>query len=111
MFPEIPTNIVSDSIDGDTIVINITSGAYYSLTPLGAKIWNLVQVRADGLLDSHPNSLNTLAAEGLLTLDGAPLDGEPTEAADLFVKYVDMQDLLLADPIHEVGPDGWPKLL
>jgi hypothetical protein len=24
------------------------------------------------------------------------------------VKYTDLQDLLLLDPIHEVGPDGWP---
>jgi len=24
--------------------------------------------------------------------------------------YTDMQDLLLFDPIHEVGPEGWPNV-
>jgi hypothetical protein len=28
----------------------------------------------------------------------------------LFEKYTDMESLLLADPIHEVDEQGWPKL-
>lgn len=107
---EVPDNVVSDTIGADTIVINISSGAYYSLTPAGAEVWSKVideSIQPVGNLDG---ALQALANEGLITSsrDG---DGEGVDPTSLFDKYSDMADLLIADPIHEVGPDGWPHLL
>jgi hypothetical protein len=31
-----------------------------------------------------------------------------TWSAPTLEVFTDMQDLLLFDPIHEVGPEGWP---
>jgi hypothetical protein len=70
--------------------------------------------------------LDALVAEGLVAADDAapddaapalPLsagtapDGErrPWTAPEL-ARFTDMQDLLLADPIHEVADAGWPHV-
>ncbi len=101
---------VSDTIGEDTIVINIKSGAYYSLTEPGSKIWADVQngeVSSDAL-----GAVSVFVKEGLLEVDGPlPESGDSTlPTSDLFEKYTDMESLLLADPIHEVDEQGWPKL-
>lgn len=98
---------ISDTIGSDTIVINIDSGAYYSLTPLGAKAWESALAGAS-LQGEELAAAHTLCAEGLL-------QSEQTCAAELdatlvFEKYTDMESLLIADPIHEVDEQGWPKL-
>jgi hypothetical protein len=106
----ISPSAVSDTIGHDTIVINIKSGAYYALTESGAKTWADVQngeVSPEGLV-----AVSVFVKEGLLEFDGAlPELGESSvSSSDLFEKYTDMESLLLADPIHEVDEQGWPKL-
>ncbi len=101
---------VSDTIGHDTIVINVKSGAYYSLTESGSKIWADVQ---NGVVSSETlPAVSVFVKEGLLEFGGAsPESGEsPLPPSDLFEKYTDMESLLLADPIHEVDEQGWPKL-
>jgi hypothetical protein len=39
----------------------------------------------------------------------APLPKTPFQVPE-FAKYNDMQNLLLADPIHDVDETGWPNL-
>jgi hypothetical protein len=106
----ISPSVVSDTIGQDTIVINIKSGAYYALTDLGSKTWSAVQngeVSAEAI-----GAVSTFVQEGLLEVEGEfPGSGEITSRhAELFEKYTDMESLLLADPIHEVDEQGWPKL-
>ena len=36
-------NVVSCDLDGEAAILNIKDGVYYSLDPVGAKIWNLIQ--------------------------------------------------------------------
>jgi len=38
-----------------------------------------------------------------------PIGAENAFSAPLLEKYSDMQELLLLDPIHEVGERGWPE--
>jgi hypothetical protein len=101
---------VSDTIGQDTIVINIKSGAYYSLTESGSKTWTDVQ---NGEVSSEAlGAVFVFVKEGLLEVDGALPESIDSilPISDLFEKYTDMESLLLADPIHEVDEQGWPKL-
>jgi len=36
-------NVIHDTIDGETVVINLISGRYYSLQHTGAEIWGLIE--------------------------------------------------------------------
>jgi hypothetical protein len=38
--------VISETIDGETIIINLDSGAYYSLNHAGAAIWAAIQQSA-----------------------------------------------------------------
>lgn len=98
---------ISDTIGTDTIVINIDSGAYYSLTELGAKAWANA-VAGKSLEGAELAAAQTLCAEGLLHCDEQCAAG--VEPGLVFEKYTDMESLLIADPIHEVDEQGWPKL-
>jgi hypothetical protein len=35
---------VSCDIEGEAIILNLDSGVYYGLNPVGARIWDLIQV-------------------------------------------------------------------
>ena len=109
-------------IDGEAIVINLSTGAYYSLNKSGSEVWRLIEQRqpAAVMLDRITSSfdvaesqaagdletlLGQLAAEGLVreTAPGpqvaAPAIGERQPyAAPVLQAYRDMQDLLALDP-------------
>jgi len=128
--------VIHESIEGEVIIINLTTGNYYSVKGSGAEVWALIDgfpgvTRADltgalelrfegspseieSLLDSF---LGDLRAEGLVT--DADASGNPFVppaasgskqpfSAPLLEKYTDMQDLVLLDPVHEVDATGWP---
>ena len=48
------------------------------------------------------------AAQIAQAVEGAPPD-RPTFQGVVFPKYVDLEELLLLDPIHEVDESGWPN--
>jgi hypothetical protein len=99
---------VSDAIGSDVIVINVATGAYYSLTEKGAQAWWSLSDHA--LQGSFQDCLATFAQEGLAVPDAGNSESQtPTDPLELFEKYTDMQSLLIADPIHEVDEQGWPK--
>ena len=129
-------HIVHEAIDGEVVIVNLESGTYYSTESIGAVIWQLVTrglpaaAIVDRLCAAYPRSrdgiehdvpvmLTALRDEGLIvpgSAGGAPPAGgweDPVLPAAYATpevsKYVDMQNLLLLDPIHEVGEDaGWP---
>ncbi|MGV1034803.1 MAG: hypothetical protein ACOYBP_06235 [Microbacteriaceae bacterium] len=99
---------IGDTIGTDTILINLSTGAYYAMTPLGGAVWAKA-VAGEQLVDAERSVAVALVHEGILETSGELLvPGAPTE--DVFLKYTDMSELLMADPIHEVDEDGWPKL-
>lgn len=127
---------VSETVDGESIVINLETGAYYSLNQTGSVIWGLALARysqdtigtycstrygiGQDMSSQHVRSfLEHLVAEGLLLESqehdaavAAPPWGEPPEAftPPALERYDDMKEMLLADPIHDVGDGGWPIL-
>lgn len=132
-------NVVHETIDGETILLDLNTGNYYSLDGPGALIWEYIEktgnwkktieilaagnaAKKDEIAESVTAFVNELVDEKLLIhgASGNP-DGDVSEietglkqaaasyAALKVNKYSDMQDLLLLDPIHEVDEKGWPE--
>ena len=127
--------VMHETIDGETIVIDLTTGTYYSLRGSGPVIWNAVASGAsrDGIVDELENAydaspeeiayaadafLTQLEAEQLIARgNGAGPNGAsrstPAETRSPFEvpqleKFEDMQDIILLDPVHMVDDQGWP---
>ena len=127
--------IMHETIDGETIVIDLSTGTYYSLRGSGSAIWNAVAAGSshDGIVDGMTNAyegspeaiaeatvrfLSELETEHLIVPgNGASSAAEsfpaPSETPSPFEpprleKFEDMQDIILLDPVHMVGDQGWP---
>jgi hypothetical protein len=130
--------VVSDTIDGEAVMINLDTGAYYSMNETGSQIWGCIRGRGslesliDGFAAGRPAEAGPIAEAvrafienlkqenlirprsgnaGAATSQGAAPDAAQPAApfvAPLLEKYRDLEDLLLADPIHDVSEAGWP---
>lgn len=115
--------VVADTIDGETIIMNLEKGDYYSLNPSGGEIWLhvLAGKRRDELLaaiaERHgeapsPAEIDTFIARlieyRLIVATEQPADGDdlaawetgpatPWSKPEISV-YADMRDLLALDP-------------
>jgi len=129
------SKLVSETIDGEAIIVHLETGAYYSLRGSAALIWDQL-LEGDTL--SHLTSyleeqveavsepleadlaafLSDLQAEGLVILvEGQQKSGQNSVkigqksayVKPMVDKFTDMSDLLLLDPIHQVeDEEGWP---
>jgi len=128
--------VIGEVLDGEAIIVSLETGAYYSLSGVGADIWTAAQAGAtlaalmtwvtahyegepDVIADDVTALVEELLSEGLLvtgsvvTTENTPESSLPAAERPPFVKpilekYTDMADLLLLDPIHEVDAQGWP---
>jgi hypothetical protein len=128
--------VVLETVDEETIIVNLESGCYYDLNHSGGRLLEALAAGSDaedaaaqvaGAYGVEPSEVTGVAtalveqlvAEGILTsangngATSAPAS-EPTPAsrpyeAPTLGKYTDMQELLLLDPIHEVDETGWPN--
>jgi Coenzyme PQQ synthesis protein D (PqqD) len=130
-------SVIHETIEGEVILIDLETGTYYSLREAGAAVWQAIEDGADeegiqatleqryeGAPDEMREALRGLLAElegeGLIRPDE---DAAPAAPAALpasngdarapfrrptLEKHTDMQDLILIDPVHEVGARGWP---
>jgi len=130
-----PVRIVHETIEGETILIDLETGTYYSLRGSGAEIWGLLisgmtetdvvgemqrRYRSDveAVAGTTEQLIEELLRESLLEL--ADLGSEPVPAPPgpeamqrsfeppTLVSYTDMRYFLQLDPIHEVHDGGWP---
>jgi hypothetical protein len=127
--------VIHETFDDEVVIVNLDSGRYYSTQQTGADVWQLLvagqtvgemSTRLALHYDASPESMvesvarfcEQLTAESLvMPTDEAPVGVALPTLADrgrrAFTEprlqvFTDMQDLLLLDPIHEVGPEGWP---
>ncbi|HVF32738.1 MAG TPA: PqqD family protein [Acidimicrobiales bacterium] len=127
--------VINETIDGEAIMINLATGAYYSLDAVGGQVWTVleqgpatVEDVAEALQASFDAShdeivagvrslVEQLAAEELVVTTDEPAAAAAAPAADgpktsftppRLDKFTDMQDLILLDPVHEVDSRGWP---
>jgi Coenzyme PQQ synthesis protein D (PqqD) len=129
-------NVIHETIEGEVILIDLKTGTYYSLRDAGAAVWQAIEQGAgeDGIAaelrsrysasegeihDAVRQLLGELEREGLVRADEAepgavtpPVSANGAArlpfAAPVLEKHTDMQDLILLDPVHEVGAAGWP---
>jgi hypothetical protein len=131
-------HVIHEVFEDEVVIVNLESGRYYTMSEVGAGIWQLIRDRAavdvihaavNRRYDGAPMEmtaavgrfLDELQREGLVVPAprnaAAPYDApadEPANQAQAFEppslqKYTDMEDLLLLDPIHEVDATGWPN--
>ena len=117
----IDTNkVVSEIFNDEAVIVNLTSGAYYSFKGSAITIWQLLGA---GYSDEEiigqlkdAESINKFIAfltqENLITTSDTVIKETVTidqqYTTPEYKKYDDMKDLLLLDPIHEVDQTGWP---
>jgi PqqD family protein of HPr-rel-A system len=130
-------NVIHETIEGEVILIDLKTGTYYSLRDTGAAVWQAIEQGAgenavvaelrsrydaseDQIREAVRQLLAELEREGLIRADeGEAAQAAPPSASDngagqlpfaapLLEKHTDMQDLILLDPVHEVGAQGWP---
>lgn len=128
-----------ERLDGEIILINFDSGQYFSLTSVSADILWLIRqgvprdqwlgilerafpgVPASSEVDPTIDAFLAELKDAGIIDDGAVETGESSESLpDDYVRTAwlapaleanhDLVDLLLIDPIHDVGDDGWPQL-
>lgn len=122
----------SDIADGVAIVINSETGIYYGMNELGTAVFEAIIAGAStenigAALQTIPNAPNDVQSRvdafvAALQHFEILIPGQPKQAAPSFEEataissnfemtvqeYNDAQELLLADPIHEVKfEDGW----
>jgi len=128
-------NIVWEVFEDEVVVINLDTGCYYALDPIGGVLFDLlvhgaamstiVRTTADRY-EGDPDAMVSEIEQFARRLLEAELVRERTGSAPVadvdnetpvtktafgppqFRIYTDMRDLLLLDPIHETDETGWP---
>ena len=126
--------VITESIDGEALVVNLESGCYYSLRGPAEEIWTLLLAGAtaeeaaaaiapaysvgpetagagvDALLEQLLADALVVHREDLARDDAPTLRGGAWTQPAL-EKYTDMQELLALDPVHDVdAAEGWPNV-
>lgn len=128
-------NVVHERFeDGEATVINLQSGAYFSLDPSAATIWEelhrghgpaaiveLLSARHDAVPGEISDAVHAFVEElrtlELIVASSAPqAERTPLDTSEPRTPFVrptlqrfnDLEDLLLLDPIHDAGDAGWP---
>jgi hypothetical protein len=118
---------------GDEIVLaNYANGVYYNLDGTGAQIW--LGIKAGKTVEEIVDGFSAKAAADVLVInqsvrtfidrllvEGIIIPGHPASesgdwsplmpgdfSAPRLERFDDLRDLLLLDPIHDVGENGWP---
>ena len=124
-------HVISETIDGETVMIDLRTGSYFSLDATAAAVWRGIEAGASlativsvitaaqaGPAEDVEADVGRLAAELLADDLIAPADDDDPESpfdpgagpyrTPVLEKFTDMQDLLLLDPVHDVDSRGWP---
>jgi hypothetical protein len=130
-------DVVSETIDGEAVIVSLARGVYYSLDQVGVNVWGLLEKGLstgqiltvinqtyDGDTQLIEHSIKELLAQLQTEQLIAPIATSTTESSSpahlessdkqtfvppVLQKYSDMVDLLMLDPIHEVDEtEGWP---
>jgi len=127
-------SVISETLDGETVIMDLRSGTYFSTRGVGAFIWTALEQGAtagqiatelaasqDGerqlVVSTVEAFIRELAGYNLIVADpdGHPkaglacARGKLVYAPPVLSAYTDMEDLLQLDPVHDVDAEsGWP---
>jgi hypothetical protein len=115
--------VIADLIDGEAVAIDLITGRYHRLRGASAEVWEALirgateeEILASAAGPIDPKSLSdfvvSLCEESLLrersSIDPVAVPAWEPGMLEL-ESFVDLEDILGIDPIHEVDPDrGWP---
>jgi hypothetical protein len=130
-------SVIFERFADETILINLDAGHYYSMDPIGAVIWALVNRglavdRIVELVSAHYAAGTEDVSAGVRAYVARMREEKlirprrvalPTTAVDeeisvpsgtaftrpVLAKYDDMEEMLLLDPVHDVTEAGWPE--
>jgi hypothetical protein len=129
--------VISETIDGETVIINLIKGSYYSLKHSGVAIWSGIQRSApmadiaqmirsmfdvgEANVESEIGGLiGRLVEEDLVRPAAHAVSSSAAvhQVGSVAVpfsppalqKFTDMEAMLLLDPVHDVDDEGWPHL-
>ena len=127
-------NIHSQIFDDEAVVMDMTSGLYFSLRGAAVAVWSAIMAGAtraqmatalaarydapdEAIATALDTTLKALSEHGLIvSASGERGAGAAASAVaargplepPTIERFTDMQELLLLDPIHEVSEAGWP---
>lgn len=130
-------DVIFESFDAEVVAIQLATGAYHSISGSGIDAFLLLSseptiaelaealaakydASSDRIAEDIESFLEKLQKEALVVARPAENGNGHTRAAShsgsrlayvppVFQAYHDLQNLLFIDPVHEVGPAGWPK--
>jgi len=130
--------VIAETVGGETIVVNLGSGHYFSLQGTAVDVWEglarrepvtAVVATLEARYDAPQGEIESAVTQFVAELTDAELivtdaqegqssagvttpatngDLAPWSAPTLSV-FTDMQDIILLDPVHEVDARGWPN--
>jgi coenzyme PQQ synthesis protein D (PqqD) len=125
---------VADDFGGEVVVLNLTSGVYFSLRDLAAAVWrdlaagNSVESIITGIrrvderiAEATVTLIDSFERAGLMRGSLLPAKTSESPASIALIRmgetrltiesFEDMKDLILSDPIHDSDDQlGWPAL-
>lgn len=128
---------ISETIDGETIIINLETGFYYSVNKTATIIWNEIQknipvinisqhfvnhyeVDTGTAEKSVVDTISLFLKDDLILELDSDVSGNIQEPQTGIVKqrfimprierYDDMARALRSDPVHDVNEEGWPNI-
>jgi hypothetical protein len=127
---------VDETVDGEALIMDMVKGTYYSCVGPSAVAWNELKSGAsatevaDLLASAYSVDRTTAVADvgrfvaSLLDEEMMVRDVGATDAASTttvanshdayitlgFERFTDLSDLILLDPVHDVGDAGWPHV-
>jgi hypothetical protein len=120
-----------ETIDGETILLDSKTGHVVLLTDFASVLWTQLVggTGSEALVSAVGTRFGTEAADAarsfIQELRAAEIVVPTTDAgsdvgpslpwperfkAPVLERYDDIANILAMDPIHDVGPDGWPRL-
>lgn len=129
-----PQHVLAESVDEELLVVNLLSGAYYSAVGAGDAAFLLLAsgytlAESTDRIAAHFKQDPGVVAAELATFAARCFEDELLVAREVgsepgsmslthskpysvieLLKYTDMEDLLAADPVHDVDVAGWPTL-
>ena len=130
-------DVIFENFGDDTIILNLQTGNYYSLNPVGMVYWELLSqgVPAADVVAFAASSLSEAPGREILEQDlddlmadfrGQGLLRESDtvrSAAEVQLQstppakydkprisiYSDVAEMILLDPVHDVAETGWPE--
>lgn len=135
--PNVPA-VAYEAFDDEVVLIHFPSGRYFRLDAVGRAAWACLarpggassesvaamlqqafDAPAEMILSATETFVSQLLDNDLVLKAGVSMDGEepasrPPQAAKARFEpprlevFTDLEDILLIDPIHDVGESGWP---